>query len=97
MTEALNWLELSHSDLIHNLAGVRRLVGTRRIVAVLKADAYGAGAVGMARVLSANGVDAFAVANVAEAVELRTAGVTGTILVRSAQSFLILTWLPTDR
>ena len=68
MTDALNWLVLSRSDLIHNLAGVRRLVGTRRIVAVLKADAYGAGAVGMARVLSANGVDAFAVANVAEAV-----------------------------
>ena len=81
MTDALNWLELSRSDLIHNLAGVRRLVGSRRIVAVLKANAYGAGAVGMARVLSANGVDAFAVANVAEAVELRTAGIAGMVLV----------------
>ena len=79
--DALHWLELSRSDLLHNLAGVRRLVGPRRIVAVLKANAYGAGAVGMARVLSAGGVDAFAVANVSEAVELRGGGVAGMILV----------------
>jgi alanine racemase len=50
-------------------------------MAVVKANAYGAGAVPVARTLAEGGVDAFAVASVAEAVELRTAGIAGTILV----------------
>ncbi len=77
----LSWLELSRADLLHNLAGVRRIVGSARVVAVLKANAYGAGAAGMASVLAGDGVDAFAVANVAEALELRTHGVAGMVLV----------------
>ncbi len=97
------WIELSVERLLHNLAGVRRLVGPRpgttgpgatgpgatgpgttgaaaagaRIMAVVKANAYGAGAPGMARVLSAAGVDAFAAGSVAEAAALRAGGIRG--------------------
>jgi len=75
-----SWLELSRANLLHNLAGVRALVGGARIMAVLKANAYGAGATGMARELAAAGVDAFGVAAVAEGIELRQGGIAGTIL-----------------
>jgi alanine racemase len=75
-----SWLELSRANLLHNLAGVRALVGGARIMAVLKADAYGAGAVGMARRLMEAGVGAFGVATVAEGIALRLGGITGTIL-----------------
>lgn len=75
-----SWLELSRANLRHNLAGVRALVGAARIMAVVKANAYGAGAVGMAQELAATGVDAFGVAVVTEGIELRQSGVTGLIL-----------------
>lgn len=74
------WLELSRSALLHNLAGVRRLVEPARVMAVVKANAYGAGAVGVARVLAENGVARFAVATVEEAIALRDAGIEGEIL-----------------
>ena len=75
-----SWLELSRENLLHNLIGVRALVGKATIMAVLKANAYGAGAVGMAKMLSEAGVDAFGVATVTEGAELRQSGITGTIL-----------------
>lgn len=75
-----SWLELSRADLRRNLAGVRALVGGARIMAVVKANGYGAGAVGMAQELAAAGVDAFGVAVVAEGIELRQSGVAGLIL-----------------
>ncbi len=74
------WLELSRSALHHNLAGVRGLVAPAQVMAVVKADAYGAGAIGMARVLQDGGVTRFAVATVDEAVALREAGIDGDIL-----------------
>ncbi len=74
------WLELSRSALLHNLAGVRRLVEPAQVVAVVKANAYGVGAGGMARVLQDGGVTGFAVATVDEAVALREAGIGGDIL-----------------
>ncbi|MEW5721031.1 MAG: alanine racemase, partial [Chloroflexota bacterium] len=76
----LSWLELNRANLLHNLAGVRALVGKTRIMAVVKANAYGAGAVAVARELSAAGIDLFGVANVREGVELREDGIVGTIV-----------------
>jgi alanine racemase len=52
-------------------------------MAVVKANAYGAGAIGMARVLSSAGVQAFGVGNVSEGVELGESGIRGTILCLS--------------
>lgn len=74
------WLELSRTALLHNLAGVRRLVEPARVMAVIKANAYGAGAMGMALTLRDAGVMHFAVATVDEGVALREAGVGGVIL-----------------
>lgn len=63
----------------HNYTHVRRMHGGRAL-AVLKANAYGHGAVRCAQAL-ADLADGFAVAFTAEAVELRNAGITAPILV----------------
>jgi len=81
MVDANSWLELSRARIENNLAGVRALVGERRIMPVVKANAYGAGAAPIAEVLAANGIDMFAVANVREGVELRARGIGGRIVV----------------
>jgi len=69
------WVEISLSALTRNFARVRRLAGDRKVMAVIKADAYGHGAVPVARCLAAAGADCFGVATVEEAVELRDAEV----------------------
>jgi alanine racemase len=64
----------------HNYSRMRTLHGGRAL-AVVKANAYGHGALDCARALSAYGVDGFGVAFTAEALELRTGGIELPILV----------------
>jgi len=56
-----------------NLRVVRRLAPGSKVMAAVKADAYGHGAVQVARALEAEGVDALAVACMEEALQLREA------------------------
>lgn len=65
----------------HNVRAVKGLVGDGKICAAVKADAYGHGAPAVAKVMSMAGVDMFGVAMTEEAVELRDAGVTKTIIL----------------
>lgn len=64
----------------HNLQLARRLAPQARNVAVVKANAYGHGAIEIARALEP-GVDAFGVAIIEEALALREAGLTRPILI----------------
>lgn len=57
----------------HNLRQVRRYAPRSRVMAAIKADAYGHGAVPVARALESARVDAFAVACMEEAMQLRGA------------------------
>ena len=75
------WVEISLSKLRRNCARVRALAGSRQVMAVVKADAYGHGAVPVAKCLAGCGVDWFGVATVEEALELRAAGITQPILL----------------
>lgn len=75
------WAEISLPALRRNLARVRELAGRRKVMAVVKADAYGHGAVAVAAQLERGGVDWFGVATVEEALELRAAGVRKPILL----------------
>lgn len=76
------WLEIDLDALRHNLATLRGLVGPSvRVEPVVKADAYGHGAVPVARTLEAAGADGLSVATMDEAVELRDAGVGVPLLV----------------
>lgn len=61
------------SAIAHNLAQVRRFAPQSRVMAAVKADAYGHGAVAVARCLADAGVDALAVACMEEAQRLREA------------------------
>lgn len=66
------WVEIDLDAIAHNLCEARRIIPpSTRIAAVLKANAYGHGAVPVARVLVENKVDQLAVACLAEALELR--------------------------
>ena len=64
----------------HNYRYLKNQAGDNRLIAVVKADAYGHGAVQIAKAL-AEEADAFAVAAVGEAVALREAGIEQKILV----------------
>jgi alanine racemase len=78
------WVEIDLDALIHNIGEVRARIGEgRRILLVVKADAYGHGAVEVARVAVANGVDMLGVATLHEGIELRQAGVDAPVLILS--------------
>ncbi len=64
-----------------NFTAIRAKVGARvRILAPVKGDAYGHGAVAVARTLAGEGCDAFGVALVEEGAQLRDAGLEGLVL-----------------
>lgn len=65
--------EISRSALAHNAAIARDLAGEARLLGVIKADGYGHGVITVAEAISAH-VDAFAVAFIDEAIEIRNAG-----------------------
>ncbi len=63
----------------HNLNLIKRMAPKSRVMAVVKADAYGHGIVQVAQHL--NEVDAFAVACIEEAIQLREGGITQPIIL----------------
>jgi alanine racemase len=65
----------------HNFRVVREAAHGRKVLAVVKADAYGHGVVPVARRLQDEGVDGFGVALAEEGIELREAGIDRAILV----------------
>jgi len=67
--------------LCHNLAVVRRYAPASRVLAMVKADAYGHGALRCALALQAAAVDALGVVGVAGALRLREGGVRAPLLV----------------
>ncbi|MHB1310796.1 MAG: alanine racemase [Gemmatimonadaceae bacterium] len=74
------WVEVDLGALVRNGAALARYAGVP-LVPMVKADAYGLGAVACARALEALDPHGFGVATVAEAVELRAAGITRRIYV----------------
>ncbi|HKS29918.1 MAG TPA: alanine racemase [Pyrinomonadaceae bacterium] len=75
------WAEINLQALAENFHAVRSRVNSNvKIMAVVKADAYGHGAVECARVLSREGAEWFGVALPEEAIELREAGIREPIL-----------------
>lgn len=76
------WIEIDAAAIENNLREIQtRLDAGVRLIAVIKANAYGHGAVDTARILSTLGVDFFAVSFLEEALQLREAGISDSILV----------------
>ncbi|MCM1450586.1 MAG: alanine racemase [Clostridiales bacterium] len=75
-------LEVNLESLVHNFNYYRSLVKpSTGVVCMVKADAYGAGAVEVSRMMQSQGADYLAVAVVEEGLKLRRAGVTMPVMV----------------
>lgn len=68
-------------NLLHNIEQIRKKVLPSKIIPVVKADAYGHGAVPVTRFLAQAGFDLFCVAKFQEAMELRESGISHPILI----------------
>ena len=87
--KARAWREIDLRALDHNVRVLSQALAPGcRLMGVVKADAYGHGAVPVARRLQENGVQAFAAACLEEGISLRRAGIGGTLL--------ILGWTPPE-
>ena len=75
------WAEVDIDNILHNVRVIKdTLTGNSKIIAVVKADAYGHGAVAVAKALEKE-TDMFALSSIDEVVQLRNAGVRGDMLI----------------
>jgi len=85
MLNRRSWVEVDGRALRHNLKILRSLIPrTTQLMAVVKANAYGHGLVAVSCELAAMGIDWLGVANAAEGVTLREAGIKCPIMLLSA-------------
>lgn len=75
------WAEVDLKAIENNIKEIKRVAKDKEIIAVVKADAYGHGALDVVPVLLKNGADRLAVAVITEAIELREAGINVPILI----------------
>ena len=76
------WAEISLKAILHNLRVIRKQIGPKRkVLAVVKSNAYGLGAVPIAKALEKAAVEWFGVTWANEGVELREAGLRKRILI----------------
>ncbi len=75
------WSEIDLGALLRNYSRLREQAQDRRVIAVVKANAYGHGAVPVSRSLERAGCDALAVVTLEEARELRQAAIRAPILL----------------
>ncbi len=78
----LTYAEVDLGAIAHNIQTIKHHIGPNvALMAVVKANAYGHGAVEVARVALAHGAARLAVARIEEGIDLRAAGITAPILV----------------
>lgn len=75
------WAEINLDVLKNNIAEIRKYSGSKEIIAIVKANAYGHGDAETAKALNRCGIRHFAVSNLWEAQNLSSSGVEGDILI----------------
>ena len=75
------WAEVNLDNIINNIKEIKKNMNGEEIIAVVKANAYGHGAIDVAPVLVENGADRLAVSMLSEALELRENGIIVPILI----------------
>ena len=75
------WAEIDLDILANNMRNIKKLAGNKEVMAVVKADAYGHGALDVAPCLLENGASRLAVAMLTEAIELRNNNITAPIMI----------------
>lgn len=79
------WVEIDLTALAHNVRTLKTFIAPRtELMAVVKADAYGHGAIAVAKTALANGADCLAIATLAEGVELRQAEINAPVIILGA-------------
>ena len=81
LSRSRTWAEVDLGAVRHNVRTLKRRAAGARLMAVVKADAYGHGAVPVAHAAVEAGVDSLAVVTIEEGAELRRAGLQTPILV----------------
>ena len=76
------WCEIDYDTIEHNLKEIQKLMNKTKVMGIVKANAYGLGALPIAKTLRDLGIDYFGVSSVDEAIELREGGIQENILVR---------------
>ncbi|MDZ7370322.1 MAG: alanine racemase [candidate division KSB1 bacterium] len=74
------WVEVDLDAVAHNVRQIKAYLGNVKLLAVVKADGYGAGAIETARTIVESGADYLGVVMLEEAYELRRAGIQAPIL-----------------
>ena len=93
----LTWAEIDLDAIAHNTRELKRLIGEKtELMAVVKANGYGHGAVPVAETALDNGASRLAVHRVLEGVQLRQAGITAPVLIMGyslpAQADTVVRW-----
>lgn len=79
------WVEINLDYLAQNILAIKKLIPKeKKIMAIVKADAYGHGAQMLAKTMLASGVDCFGVSSIDEGLDLRQANIKAPILVVGA-------------
>lgn len=87
------WVEVNLANLEHNIAELKKFIpDDKKILAVIKADAYGHGALMLAPTFIAEGINVFGVASLDEAKQLREGGFDLPILVLGAAPVWAFDW-----
>ncbi|ASW43725.1 alanine racemase [Clostridium isatidis] len=75
------WAEINIDNLIFNINQIKMKAKNSEIIGVVKANAYGHGAIEISKILINNGIKKLAVANVVEGIELRENGINTNIML----------------
>ncbi len=76
------WIEINLDNLENNINEIKKLIhGRTKIMAVVKANAYGHGMIPIAKKLNEIGIEDFAVATLSEGIALRENAISGNILI----------------
>lgn len=75
------WAEIDLDKAAYNMKNIKKIVGDKEVIAVVKADCYGHGADDLAPVFLENGASRLAVAILTEGIELRKKNITAPIMI----------------
>ena len=82
------WIEINLDNLENNIKQIKNIISSQtKIMAVVKANAYGHGMIEISKKLNQVGVTDFAVATLEEGIILREAGIKGNILILGYTNF----------
>lgn len=100
-SDSLTFVEVNLSFLRHNLEQIKALVSPAKVMAIVKADAYGHGAEAVSQALVGAGADMLGVVSVREGIQLRDSGIKipililGSFIEKEAKEFVAYNLTPT--